>query len=439
MKYIEHIKTAVLILLILLSVTLTFSIWTFRPNYEPIEQSPTSEITLGDKQKLSEVILPYKIISTSRDGITGTTDREDIKTLMDFMKTWSFQNLAEADKEITADEADEIISQPESVTLFFRSPIPFGVVDSLFRFSDSVTTESSFSQVVIETQSDIGLVHFIGADGGRRFTAHVTGVKPERLSSLMAGAEEYEPFAAVERETARTLYLPATSNSVSNMTFFQQDISPSDFSEALFPDISMVKKEPFGEHSEKYFDINYQMIVDTQMKTLKFTNISMRSENEGVSIPSELLLDSMNFVNKHGGWTNDFVLSSMDPLRKLIKYRMEVEGYPVFSDSSLTFTEITQIWGNGQISSYSRPYYQLGQPLPESSEKRLPAGTDVAEYLRQQPEVDFDHVSDIVRGYELQRNEETLYTLEPAWFYEESGEWYPVKKAGTGGGRSGLE
>lgn len=438
LKYVEQIKSLVLILLILLSITLTFSTWTFRPNYQPIEQTSTKDVIIGEKQKLGNVILPYKIIAISDDGITGTADSEDIDTLMDFMKTWSFQNLTEADKEVTEDEANSIISQPDTVTLFFRSLIPFGVVDNLFQFSDSVTTEASFSQIVIETQSDKGLVHFIGKDGGRRFTAHATGVKPERLNSLLAGTKESEPYAAIEREAARTLYLPATSRTVSKMTYFQQEVSPSDFKAALFPDESLVQMEPFGDHSEKYQDINHQMIVDSKMKTLKFTDMKVRSSNEGVSIPSELLLNSLDFVNEHGGWTNDFVLSSIDPIRNQIKYRMEIGGYPVFSD--VTFTEITLIWASGQVSNYARPYYQLGAPLPENAEKRLRSGPDLAEELRKDPEVEFNEVSEIVRGYDLRRDDENnIYILEPAWFYEENGEWHSVKKTGTGGGMGGLE
>ncbi|EMR05538.1 Two-component system yycF/yycG regulatory protein yycH [Bhargavaea cecembensis DSE10] len=443
LKFVEPIKSAVLILLILISITLTFSIWTSRSNYQPIESATKADVKIADKQTLSQVIRPYKILAISDDGLSGTTDKEDIESLMDFMKTWSFQNLAEADKEVTADEADEIISQPDSVTLFFRSPIPFGVVDSLFRFGDSVTTESSFSQMVIETQSDIGRVHFIGQDGGRRFTAHATNVDPERLNSLLEGSEEFEPYAAIGRETARTLFVPSTSRTVSYMTFFQREVSPSEFIKALFPDKNNVQRIPTGEHShsERYHDINWQLNVNTEMKTLRFRDMKGDS-NDGVSIPSELLVDSLDYVNEHSGWTNDFVLSSMDPLRKQIKYRMEVRGYPVFSDSDLTLTEITQIWGNSRISSYSRPYYQLNEPLPENTDKRLPAGTDVVEELRANPEVEFSEVDDIVRGYELkqtQRNGETLYALEPAWFFEESGEWRSVKKAGTGGGMGGLE
>lgn len=438
LKYIEPIKTAVLILLILLSITLTFSIWTFRPNYQPIEQAPAVEVSIAEKLKLSDVILPYKLISSSGDRMTGTTDRENIKTMVDFMSTWSFRNLQEADPEVTIDEVDSIVNHPESMTLFFRSPIPFGVADNLFRFSEPVTNEASFSRIVIETDSDRGLVHFIGREGGRRFTAQASEIDEERLKSLTAGAEAFEPYAAVERDEALNLYVPAESKPVSNLAFVQQEVSPARFKDALFPDPSLVQRERSGEHSESYYDIERQMNVDTQLRTLSFTDT--KAESQGVSIPSELLLDSLDYVNGHSGWTNDFVLSSMDPIRKLIKYRLIVDGYPVFSDNPTTSTDITQVWGDGRIVRYTRPYYQLVDLVPEETEKILLSGTDVVEELRAEDSVDFAEVGEIARGYDLRRDDENnLYTLEPAWFYEENGEWQSVKKAGTGGGMGGLE
>lgn len=440
LKYIEPIKTAVLILLILLSITLTFSIWTFRPNYQPIEQAPAVEVSIAEKLKLSDVILPYKLITNSGDRMTGTTDRENIKTMVDFMSTWSFRNLQEADPEVTVDEVNSMVNHPERITLFFRSPIPFGVADNLFRFGEPVTNEASFSRIVIETESDRGLVHFIGREGGRRFTAQATEIDGERLKSLTAGAEAFEPYASVEREDALDLYVPAESRPISNLTFIQQqqEVSPAEFKNALFPDPSLVERERSGEHKEIYYDIERQMTVDTQLRTLSFTDT--KAESQGVSIPSELLLDSLDYVNGHSGWTNEFVLSYMDPIRKLIKYQLIVDGYPVFSDKTMTWTDITQVWGDGRVVRYSRPYYVLANPLPEETEKVLLPGTDVAEKLRTEESVDFAEVGEIIRGYDLRRDEaNNTYTLEPAWFYEEDGEWQPVKKAGTGGGMGGLE
>ena len=108
---------------------------------EAIEQAPAVEVSIAEKLKLSDVILPYKLITNSGDRMTGTTDRENIKTMVDFMSTWSFRNLQEADPEVTVDEVNSMVNHPERITLFFRSPIPFGVADNLFRFGEPVTNE----------------------------------------------------------------------------------------------------------------------------------------------------------------------------------------------------------------------------------------------------------------------------------------------------------
>ena len=43
LKYVEQIKSIVLTLLVVLSVTLTFTIWTYTPTYETIEQAPVAQ------------------------------------------------------------------------------------------------------------------------------------------------------------------------------------------------------------------------------------------------------------------------------------------------------------------------------------------------------------------------------------------------------------
>lgn len=52
MKYIEHIKSIILLFLVLLSIVLTFSIWTYTPNLQVIEETQVDQLVVG-KQKNS--------------------------------------------------------------------------------------------------------------------------------------------------------------------------------------------------------------------------------------------------------------------------------------------------------------------------------------------------------------------------------------------------
>ncbi len=51
MKYIEPVKSAVLFLLVMLSVVLTFIIWTYTPDYKFIEQTEGKEILIDAQKK----------------------------------------------------------------------------------------------------------------------------------------------------------------------------------------------------------------------------------------------------------------------------------------------------------------------------------------------------------------------------------------------------
>ena len=56
MKYYEQVKSITLLLLVLLSVALTFIIWTYTPDLTPIEKSETEEVSIGVKKEIVEAL-----------------------------------------------------------------------------------------------------------------------------------------------------------------------------------------------------------------------------------------------------------------------------------------------------------------------------------------------------------------------------------------------
>ena len=86
MKQVEIIKSIVLFLLIALSLTLTFSIWTYTPNYPTNIQKPTVDISISKRATIDDVIKPYKSIFRFEDSLTGTTDSAEIEHIIKAMK-----------------------------------------------------------------------------------------------------------------------------------------------------------------------------------------------------------------------------------------------------------------------------------------------------------------------------------------------------------------
>ena len=78
LKYLEHAKTIFLTLLIVLSVTLTFTIWTYTPTYDTIEQTPVVNILIAESKRVDDVIKPYKMITSRENNMAGSMTPFDL-------------------------------------------------------------------------------------------------------------------------------------------------------------------------------------------------------------------------------------------------------------------------------------------------------------------------------------------------------------------------
>ena len=64
-----------------------------------------------------------------------------------------------------------------------------------------------------------------------------------------------------------------------------------------------------------------------------------------------------------------------------VVFRLFVNGLPVFNEVGMA--EIEQVWGNGEIYQYQRPYFYLDFPYPEEEpDKLLPSGEEAVTALK---------------------------------------------------------
>jgi regulatory protein YycH of two-component signal transduction system YycFG len=62
MRY-ETIKTAILSILVLLSILLTWNLWTYQPNYATMEKNNTvAEVTMSEKQEVKKIVRPDMVL-----------------------------------------------------------------------------------------------------------------------------------------------------------------------------------------------------------------------------------------------------------------------------------------------------------------------------------------------------------------------------------------
>jgi regulatory protein YycH of two-component signal transduction system YycFG len=439
LKYIEPVKSIVLILLVVLSILLTFSIWTYSPRYEVSEPSPPVDVSIAEKKKVIEIIKPYKTVFNFDDTLRGTTDQTDIDGIVDEMLEWKISNIALVNNNFLAEDLSKLLRKKNRFTLYFHGEVPLTVYDDVLKVDETNVPEILFDRIVVDwnpANSEMD-IYFVSRANKMLYSAKA---KAEDLrsfnQSILPKARELAAYRDVNPKSSSFIAVPTGPVETIRYTYIEDENSPNQFRDALFSDPNAVWRSPVGSNKEELGDDHALMSVDLERKTLKY--FRRATESRELAIPSELLLNTINYVNEHEGWTDEFRYTFIDPESRTVKFRLFLNGLPVYTDSSSS-TEIVQRWGKDQILSYKRPYYTLKNPIVVANEL-LPPGIDIAERLSKLDTLNFDAVEEIAPGYFMKHDlEKGIFILEPTWFYLLKGNWNRFSPESLGGELIGLE
>lgn len=441
LKYIEHIKSVFLTLLVILSVTLTFTIWTYTPIHETIKPAEVVNISIAESKRVDDVIKPYKMIASLGKDMTGSMSPLDLNKVINVMKGWEIRDLSLVKSNMSNTEINELIGKKNHYTLFFPDDVPLPVLDIILPFSMTNIPEGGFDRLVVDwNRSGNGQMklYFVSSKANTLYTAVAGDIDNEIFKKkVVAPITNFAKFTEIERYKKLSLYVSKQDVQSIRYTYYLKEIEPNRFKDALFNDPSLVRQSPVGSTNEEYSDDKSLMTVNLSDRTLRFVNPS--AETFVPATPSKLVFDSLDYVNEHGGWTDEFRFAGINPTNQQIDYQLYLSGQPVFSDE--TSTEITTYWGDPGIYRYLRPYYTLDLSLTfDSVMSTLPSGEKAALVMNTLKEIEFNNVDEITIGYYLTRDTtQNLLILEPSWFYLSNNQWSRLSPEMLGGGKIGLE
>ena len=453
LKYIEPVKSIILLLLILLSLTLTFTIWTYSPNYD-LTDTPVVNISIAEKKKMEDVVKPYRLLTSQPENLRGSNSVVDINNVINPMKNWEIETVKLYNNNTTPQQINELINKPYTSTLFFTADVPIESYNSILKFMDPIFPNTSFNRLVIDWSSKGGAVgqvedekessegvtlYFISTTLKKIYTANVAKEDITSFSDRMIkSANAMQVYNEIVRAGKLSLYTTSHPEKVVQYTYLVEEVDTNRFKDALFniPSLVVRRSNPVGT-GEQFTDDNALMTVDPVSKRLSYVQPSAEGEFTGKS--SELLYNSLSFVNEHDGWTDDYRFSRMNKESSQVNYQLYFDGLPVFSKDMLA-TEIVEVWGSNRIYRYNRPYYTLNAvPIP-SIDIELLSGLDAYESLSSIPNLQVSSIDDLVQGYSISKDEDQpLFTLVPSWYYLVNGTWLRLSPDSLGGGNYGLE
>lgn len=444
MRHIETIKSVVLLLLVLLSITFTFSIWSYSTKLDTInpDQSIDGSITsIHNKKPISDIVLPYKwVFKFNDDELFGTTDTTVIQPVLDEMMRWKVFDLTSVNQQLTPEELHSLLTKGNQYSLYYPGEVPVSVYDDVLEIEDKNVPEILFDRIIVNWNPEDSLpeIHFISTVSMTHYKARVKMEDTQRFQkSIIDKGKRLSQYKEVQVNDTRTIAVSSEPITAVYSTYIEEEINPSLFKDALFTDPNSVRRNLVGTNTEEYGDDHALMNVNTKTKVLSFV---YPPESQEIAIPSELMAATIEFVNDHSGWTDDYRYSYMNPISRIIRFQLHDNGLPVFSDVP-NGAEITEELGDNRVAKYIRPFITLNTPI-KSYDVTLPPATEVARQLEASDDLDFTAIEEIKPGYLLIHDPDVgVLKFEPHWFYLIKGNWevYEEELNRKGGGLLGLE
>lgn len=444
----ERIKSIVLTLLIFLSMFLTWSNWTYIPDYEPIKETEyIQDVAIGEKKELGQIVVPSQAFLHKDYRHYATTNAKEISSLYVQMQKWNFHMFQDMNVDST-NKFNEVVNRTKSVELYFPTEVPFNVLRNIFQFNEESVIINSIDRILIDLSNQNGVpeAYFISSVAQKVYLAQINNIDfdgfQKRYSKINKSFIEYEQFTIKD---ARSVYLPKNRISMKKMIYTTNSLSPDDFSNALFTDPSIVKRYPSKVGEEYFTDGTTALEIYSSRNLLKFTN-PLRDEPALIE-PAELIMNSFDYINDHAGWVDTYALCDWDIRNREVLFRMKLADHPVFDLETPEMVTISQAWSKGEVNKYSRSLIDLDDKLAEET-VTLPGGADVIKAIEANENLNKKMIRGITAGYEFEKQDEgaNFVSFTPAWFIQlENKRWLKVdfedlsQEAKKGGRIGGLE
>ena len=419
MKYIEPIKSLILFFLVLMSLVLTFMIWSYKPDYPLTEDPQVDGILMGDTKNMSSIIKPYRMLFSTEEGFSGTVPTTAIDPVIQYFNGLKPKNFTFVNDDLSAEKVNEMIRVPNRMTMFFQSDIPLQTFQRVISVEETEFNEAVFNRLILDwntvNETQQAQVFFVSTNNKTVYRMDIEIEDIDEFNELfIVQPKSYvEEYVEKLRENNLSLYLVNTPLDEIQYTYYTFELRAELLKNLLFEDTSIVGKT-VEESEETYTDSMSLLTLNTQTKTMNYADPEV--ESIAAISPYNLLLYTFDFINGHGGFTDDYRFASMNLQKHIVEYQLYLQGYPVFS--STTSTRISTTWEENRIHHYRRPYYLLDFNIDnEITGKQLDSGVDIVQYIEKHTELDLSKIDDIVVGYDLIQNPDSrLFRLEPSWF-----------------------
>lgn len=428
---IERIKSIVLLVLVSLSLLLTYQLWYGQKPTHLIAEEIYERVIVEKPRPLAEVITPAQIVVRTERGRYLMKDNDP-----DFYRLWAVlsQQLQDLDTDAIIVNQTSEESARNLLTVYMQPILPAG---------SDLPWLPDFPSLMIDKIEMLSLndITWLTLSDSSNDT------KTKLLLSPEQSAELRDLIAGIPGED-RIIYAPLTSEKLIGLADKEITMEESIYlpQEPVYLNSLIIKPEAIDRDliiKTFFIDYNLARIIEEKdggliytdgERGLRLTNVSLEyshprleSGQSNMSYP-EALKNSSSLISYHGGWPVNLRLERLGLIRRgrsisyEAKWRIYYEGYPFYTNKLSR-----AIFNDRGLIHYTRSLFFVEDNFSES-EERLP----VADWLSalQVALEKYDEKQSVTQsGIKLEKIElgyviiklANAYRGEPVWFIQIDG------------------
>ncbi|QFT91176.1 Two-component system YycF/YycG regulatory protein YycH [Bacillus sp. THAF10] len=430
MKY-ENMKSLILTILVIMSLVLTWNLWTYQPDFDYIDSERViSDVQISETLESGKLIQPTMLLFHYAEEHHGTID---VSRFLEEFKRWNLFDIEYMN--INQSRFDEFMHGNRKMEIVFPDDIPMPTLRYLTGFSDN-EINVTISRIVVDfdaASAEEPVIYLVNYEEQQVYQAKVQNLVLSELERNFYQTGRTLPvYLSIENREGKYLFYPALSTKdeqkMSSYNYYIDQLNPEDFKNALFDDPSIVTNDQLFD-GEVYRDDSRLLRVFSQDLKLQYVNPG--NTRMGNNIDFNVIERGIDFVNEHAGWSGPIETYNLDswsrsPIEHTVTFRMYKGDYPIVNLDPEGVAAITQSWRNNELREYVRPSFEFGLEIIKDT-KELPSGNRVIRHL-QQANIDISKIEVLRVGYDLKKdpNSNGILVLEPVWIYSDGNSWSKI-------------
>ncbi|MGX7205161.1 YycH family regulatory protein [Enterococcus pingfangensis] len=436
MKLSEKILRAALGVLILLSLVLTYAIW-LSPTSKTANVNTSKQAVKNDQNyaKATDAFLPIRGIWNVAEGKFQTSSENLLATTQARLTEGTYGQLHEVAQ--NTEEIKEYYNLDDGIELNYEGGFLLSEYVKVFDMPVSLDslkegTKITFSQIQVDFAKK--KIRFLNYNKGTVYEATIsadftglTTIFQKNQTRYLAMSDE-DPVVPRLLRTKDRVRLKKYSYILTTQSY-------SLFRNAFFRNPDQAKGEEEASGTRSFVSGHEELMMDEQKRLVTFKG-ELPTDLTNESVYSQ----SFNYVSRLGTAVGN--LRYFDHHEGQINYRIFVEGYPVFSNSSKGKMSVKV----EQDPDASTPQVTIETsmdtvqvPIPSDEEVELPSTLEVENNLAAVG-IDLTKVQNYIIGYSWQDIDgvNKLVALTPEWFVKYDNTWYPANQLMQGNLETGA-